>query len=66
MAASYGDQHSFELRVLNNQAVKIESLRLGRLAPSEQDKSSSTRHILSVIRYTRPAKDAREVLEDPT
>ena len=55
-----------QVDILNNQMVKIESVRLGRLVPFERDKSNSTRHILSVIKYTRPTKDVQEILEDPT
>lgn len=55
-----------EVHVLSNQTVKIDYVRLGRLVPSERDKSSRIWHILSVIRYTHPTRDARKMLEDPT
>lgn len=55
-----------EVHALSNQAVKIHFERLGSLVPSKRGKCSSTQHILRVSQYTRPAGDAREVLEDPS
>lgn len=64
MDASHGDRHSCWSAYPQQPSGQDTPKRLYHLVPYRQDKCISTQHILSVSRYTRPARDARKVLKD--